>query len=173
MKGKRPLVTLFDSASANGIIARKNDDAGFLTDINFTWWVDFCKEEGAMIWGRRTHDVYAPSMASSLDGMARFVLSSNRRFKAGEGWKVATTPDEAVKLATDASAKGLVVSGGSSVNASFVKAGLVDRVIINLEAVLVGDGKPMFSPHDFELPLRLHSLKKLTDTVVQLQYDVT
>ena len=165
-------MTLFDSASANGIIARQNDDAGFLTDINFTWWVDFCIKEGAMVWGRRTHEIYAPSMASSFGGTPCFVLTTDRKFKVGRGWKVATTPNEAVELAAAASAKGLVVSGGSGVNTAFVKAGLVDRVIINLEAVLVGNGKPMFSSYDFELPLRLRGMERLTETVVQLQYDV-
>ena len=169
---KRPVVTLFDSASANGAIARQDDNAGYLTDINFTWWLDLCMKEGAMVWGRRTHEIYAPSMASSLRGPACFVLTSNANFKVGQGWRVATSPAEAVKMAASASARGLVVSGGSSVNTAFVKAGLVDRVIINFEAILVGDGKPMFSPDKFELPLQLRGVERLTETVVQLRYDV-
>ena len=53
-----PVVTLFESMSLNGIIARPDDDAGFLTNINYTSWIDIVNEAGAMVWGApNTRDV--------------------------------------------------------------------------------------------------------------------
>ena len=59
----QPVVTLFESMSLNGIIARPNDDAGFLTDINYTSWIELVNAAGAMVWGRETHEMFRGALA--------------------------------------------------------------------------------------------------------------
>lgn len=173
MKAKtRPIVTLFEPISVNGIIARPNDDAGFFTDINWTAFIDIAKEAGAMIWGSRTDEMYGGSAIAGLEGVHCFVLSSNRKFKLEDGWRVATTPKEAVELAAEAGAKELAVVGGASVNAAFASAGLIDRVELDVESVLIGEEVPLFTPAEFDIHLQLRDIKKLTPTVIQLHYDV-
>ena len=166
------LVTLFESISVNGIIARPDDDAGFFTNINWTAFIDVAKEAGAMVWGRRTHEMYGGQAIADLQGVRGFVLTSNRKFRVEVGWRVATTPKEAVKLAAEAGSKGLAVVGGSSVNAAFAQAGLIDKVVLNVESVLIGEGIPLFAPTKFDIHLELREIKKLTSTVIQIRYDV-
>ena len=42
--------------------------------------------------------------------------------------------------------KSVVVTGGSKMNSSFAKSGLIDEVILNVEPVIIGEGIPLFDP---------------------------
>ena len=90
-KSQPIVVTLFESISVNGIIARTNDDAGFFTNINWTAFIDIAKKAGAMVWGRKTHEMYGGSAVADLKGVHGFVLTSNQKLRVENGWKVATT----------------------------------------------------------------------------------
>ena len=171
-EGTKPVVTLFESISVNGMIARPNDDAGFFTDINWTAFVDLAISAGAMVWGRKTHEMYRRQAVASMPGVHGFVLTSNGRFKVEEGWNVAASPEEAAALAAKAGAKELVVAGGATVNTSFARSGLVDRIVLNVESLLIGEGIPLFSPAKFDMHLQFRESRKLTPTVIQLHYDV-
>ena len=116
--------------------------------------------------------MYGQPAIASLRGVHCFVLTSNRKFEPGGSWKVAATPNAAMDMAAASGAKELVVSGGSTVNAAFATSGLVDRVILNVESVLIGRGIPLFPPGDFDVQLQFRDVKKLTSTVVRLYYDV-
>jgi len=45
-------------------------------------------------------------------------------------------------------------------------------VILNLQAVLVGEGIPLFAPAAFDLPLALETIERIRDDIVQLHYRV-
>ena len=85
---------------------------------------------------------------------------------------MASSPVDAVAQARQVGVKELHVTGGSSVNSAFARAGLLDRVIINVESIMVGQGIPLIKPAGFDLHLRLRDMKKLTPTVIQLSYGV-
>jgi dihydrofolate reductase len=165
-------VTLFESISVNGMIARPDDDAGFFTNINWTAWIDLTREAGGMVWGRRTHDMYRGAAVPELEGIQGFVLTRDPGYATEAGWRVAASPEEVIELAGKSGVKGLVVAGGSSVNGAFAEAGLLDRVVLDVESIAVGEGIPLFPPGKFDLHLTLRDVRRLTPTVVQLHYDV-
>ena len=67
---------------------------------------------------------------------------------------MASSPVDAVAQARQVGVKELHVTGGSSVNSAFARAGLLDRVIINVESIMVGQGIPLIKPAGFDLHLR-------------------
>jgi riboflavin biosynthesis pyrimidine reductase len=66
----------------------------------------------------------------------------------------------------------ILVTGGATINSAFMKEGLIDEVILNVEPFLLGDGIPVFSREDFENKLELLGSEKLGDGIIQLHYRV-
>ena len=168
----KPVVTLFEAISVNGMITRTDGDASPFS-ASLKSFVDLAQAAGAVVWGRTTHEgVRVSEFAKEIPGVHRFVLTSNRELKVESGWKVVTTPEEAVESAAEAGAKELIVAGGGIVNTSFAKAGLLDRVVLDVYAIAYGEGLSLFAPGRFNLDLQLREIKYPTPTIVQLHYDV-
>ena len=66
--------------------------------------------------------------------------------------------------------KSLVVAGGGKTNASFMKSGLVNEVVFNLEPFMLGNGVKVFDDENFESKLRLLKTTKLKSGIIQLHY---
>ena len=102
----------------------------------------------------------------------KIVVTRNTEFKAPDGWKVASSPDDAMVKVRDAGIKQVILAGGGKLNASFAEQGLIDEVILNIEPVLVGEGRNIFAEKVFDINLRLLNTKKLDADIVQLRYVV-
>lgn len=166
------VVTLFMSMSVNGMIARPHGSEDFLSNINWQAFVDVAKAAGAVAWGRKTHEKFRRVAVADIPGVRGFVLTSNRAFQDESGWQVATSPEETVAMAAQAGVRELLVVGGASVNAAFAQQRLVDRVVLNIESVLIGQGIPLFASGVFDLQLHLREIRTLSPTVRQMHYDV-
>jgi len=65
-----------------------------------------------------------------------------------------------------------VVAGGGTLNASFLKEGLVDELFLDVEPVIIGKGLPLFAGKQFGKKLELLGIKKLSKNEIQLHYKV-
>ena len=167
----KPVVILYESISVNGMIAGPDDDTSYFSEVSFNTFVDLVTAAGAMVWGRRTHEQYVGPL-TTLTGVRKIVLTSNRAFEVGDGWQRAASPEEAVALATEAGTKELLVAGGAVVNTAFARAGLLDGVILDVAPVVMGEGLSIFDAAKFDLHLELREIKHPVPDVVQLHYDV-
>ena len=68
--------------------------------------------------------------------------------------------------------KHIWMMGGGGIIASFLDAGEIDEFIIHVIPVFIGEGIPLIAPRHREVPLRLLSLQRFPDSVVQFHYDV-
>lgn len=161
------------SMSVNGMAARENDSTDFLAR-EWPLFVELARQTGALVWGRRTHELvrgYGQAL-QLFDGLGRIVVSHNPHLPLEPGWHVATSPQEALDLFAEAGHEQALLGGGATLNASFVHAGLINEVIINMDSVIVGRGVPIFAPQAFEVPLHLLEMKQAGDEIVQLRYEV-
>ena len=62
--------------------------------------------------------------------------------------------------------------GGSEIIGSFLDEDAIDEFIITVVPTFIGDGIPLIAPRHREVPLRLRSLQRFADSVVQLLYEV-
>ena len=161
--------------SLNGIIARENNEEDFISNDSWEEWLRWIREAGCVIWGRKTHEVvktWGKQYIDDIRGVRAMVVSSNQNFEAGDGFELASSPKEALEKLQIAGSNTVILSGGSTLNTSFAKAGLIDEVVLNVEPVLIGKGIPLFFPQEFNLKLKLLSTKKITEHIVQLHYEV-
>jgi dihydrofolate reductase len=168
-------VILHMAISLDGMVARENDDTDFLAPDNWTIFVELARATGAMIWGRRTHELvrgYGASYIADLDRVERVVVSRDPELALEPGWQRVDSPERAVALLEDAGHERALLVGGAALNTAFARAGLIDEVVINVESVIVGRGIPLFAPATLDLRLHLLGVLRPREEIVQLRYCV-
>ena len=159
--------------SANGIIAGENNEEEFISDDSWHAWLEVLRQHGCVIWGRKTHQVvkaWPKGYFNDLKKIKVIVVSSNPNYEVGQGFELVNSPEAALKILEKHGFKSVVLTGGSTLNSSFAKQGLIDEVILNIESVIVGKGIPLFKPEVFDLKLELIEMKSSKGKTVQLHY---
>ena len=165
---------LYMATTANGIIAKEDDSADFLTEIEASSYVKNVCDTGALIIGRRTYEVLSqqPEFQKFLEAGVKIVAvsHSNKLVLNDKSHRIAHSPAEAIELLSDCEA--VIIAGGAKLDASFMEAGLIDEVYLDIEPALSGQGIPLFNGADFDLQLKLLGTKMLSDNEIQLHYEV-
>ena len=68
--------------------------------------------------------------------------------------------------------KDIWMMGGGEIIASFLDEGAIDKFIISIVPVFIGEGIPLIARRHRQVPLRLRAVERFPDGVVQLHYDV-
>lgn len=151
-------LSVFVGTSLDGFIARSNGDLDFLPPGGGEphGYDEFIASVDAIVIGRNTFDIVL-AMKPWPYGDKRVVVLSNRpvNFSAVVGGAVeqmAGAPAEIVSKLAAGGARHLYIDGGITIQ-RFLRAGLIQRIIITRVPVLIGDGIPLFGslPHDIRL----------------------
>ncbi|MDG2002611.1 MAG: bifunctional diaminohydroxyphosphoribosylaminopyrimidine deaminase/5-amino-6-(5-phosphoribosylamino)uracil reductase RibD [Novosphingobium sp.] len=138
----RPLVTLKLALSLDGCIALASGESQWITGEEARAHCHAMRAKSdAILVGRETLLRDDPKLDVRLPGLAgrspeRWVLTSR---DAPEGWRALPHP-EAVSDMSDV--QYLFVEGGARTAASFLKAGLVDQLLIYRAPIVIGGGLP-------------------------------
>jgi diaminohydroxyphosphoribosylaminopyrimidine deaminase / 5-amino-6-(5-phosphoribosylamino)uracil reductase len=135
----RPHVTLKFAMSIEGCIALANGESQWITgpEARAHGHLERSRVE-AIIVGRGTVEADAPTLDVRLPGLKtrspkRYALSHSDH----AGWDRIDSPDAIAGLPADH----VLVEGGAETAASFLKADLVDRLLIYRAPILIGGGK--------------------------------
>lgn len=150
--------SVFVGTSLDGFIARPNGDFDFLpTDGGEAHGYDeFIASVDAIVMGRNTFETVLTLGAWPYGGKRVIVLSSRPLDLSGVSGDVveqmAGPPDQIVSQLAATGAQHLYVDGGITIQ-QFLRAGLIQRLIITRVPVLIGEGIPLFGslPHDIRL----------------------
>ena len=169
-------VILFMSLSANGYIARKNGEEDFLSHVHWEESVKLAERIGCFIVGRKTYDIvrrlYGKDSNFDTINAKRIVIYNKSSPKPAKGYIFVKSPEEAIKKARELGFKQVLLNGGGTLNGSFMKKGLVDEIIFDIEPFAIGRGIAVFKPDNFERKLRLIKTAKLRNGILQLHYKV-
>jgi len=163
------------ATSVNGIIAKKDGSEDWLSSDNWQTFLSLLKEHGNLIWGRKTYEAVVGWGSHYIDDLKDFELvivgqqpidSNNPHIS------YCHSPQEALSLLESKGYQTALVSGGSTLNTSFAKAGLINEVVINVNPSVLAAGVPLFSVSDYELKLGLTKVTELSSGIVQLRYSV-
>ncbi len=169
-------VTLFMAISLNGIIARENNEEDFLSDVNWKTLVELTHKTGCVIWGHKTHEIvrtWEKKYWDEIKDIRKVILGSSPIKNLEKDCIQATSPKDAIQKLTKENFKEILLSGGSTLNSSFLKEGLVDEIILNIEPAVIGGGIPVFKLENFDdVKLEILNMKRLEEDIVQLSYKV-
>ena len=163
------------AVSANGLISNKRNVPDWLSKEFSQGFMDICRQSRAVIMGKTTYNYLAPDhLPLSSEGIL-VVLTHH----------VSTEPVQSNIVFTDKNPQGIaamlesqgyseaVIIGGTATVSQFMKAGLVNELILVVEPVVFGAGLPILKDVDFEYSMSLFDVKKLNDNTVQLHYQLT
>jgi len=170
--------TVFIGISVDGFIARLNGDLDFLPEGGGEphGYDEFIASVDALVIGRKTFETVLAFPEWPYGNKRVVVLSSKpldlSSVRGGVVEQMAGSPAEIVSRLTASGAHHLYVDGGVTIQ-EFLRAGLIDRMIITRVPVLIGEGIPLFGtlPHDVQL--RHLATRHYPSGLVQTEYEVT
>ena len=164
-------VILYMAISLNGMIAKSDDDTGWISKEEWDSYSLAVRTAGNLIVGHRTYNILTKQPEFSEFKDVKLIIVAQDDFQTlAQNHLVAHSPKEALKLLSDF--EKVVVAGGSTLNASFVEENLIDEIFIDIEPIILGQGIPLFRDKNFERNLKLVSQKKISDNEIQLHYEV-
>jgi dihydrofolate reductase len=170
-------VSIFIGTSVDGFIARPNGALDFLPEGGGEphGYDEFIATVDALVIGRKT---FATVLAYPVwpYGNKRVVVLSSQPvdLSAARGAVVeqmSGPPCEIVSKLAASGAHNLYVDGGITIQ-GFLRAGLIQRLVITRVPVLIGDGIPLFGTLPSDVRLRHVATKHYPSGLVKSEYDV-
>ncbi|MBK6967363.1 MAG: dihydrofolate reductase [Bacteroidales bacterium] len=168
---------LFIAMSLDGYIADENGDIGFLNSVEMEGedygYSAFVATTDVVILGRKTWEtVLSFNVAQPYEGKKVYVISGNKPSVEGNvEYYGDDLPDLVRKLKAEIGLD-LFIDGGSQVIHTLLKERLIDRMIISIIPILLGDGIPLFRPGFPSQNLKLIKTGEFTSGLVQLEYEI-
>jgi len=178
-EGINMTVSVFIGTSLDGFIARPNGALDFLPEDGGEphGYNEFIATIDAIVMGRNTFETVLAMSPWPYDKKRVVVLSSRPiDFSAVEGKEgkveqMSGTPAEIIAQLAATGARNLYIDGGITIQ-RFLRAGLVQRLIITRVPVLIGEGIPLFSTLPHDIHLRHISTKSYPSGLVSSEYRI-
>jgi dihydrofolate reductase len=170
-------VSVFVGTSVDGFIARLNGALDFLPlgGGEPHGYDEFIASVDALVIGRNTFEIVL-AFPEWPYGDKRVVVLSSRpldlsALHGGRVEQMTGTPAEIVSKLAAGGAQHLYVDGGITIQ-RFLRAGLVQRLIVTRVPVLIGEGIPLFGSLPRDVRLRHVSTQHYPSGLVKSEYQV-
>jgi dihydrofolate reductase len=167
--------SVFIATSLDGFIARLDGALDWLPAGGGEphGYEEFMATVDALVIGRKTYETVLGFDAWPYGSKPVIVLSSSMTELKAPGGAVcdlmAGTPSEIVERLDSRGMKHLYIDGGVTIQ-GFLRAGLIQRLIITRIPVLLGSGIPLFGPLAKDIRLEHVSTKWYASGMVQSEY---
>ena len=176
----------YTATSLDGFIATEDDSLDWLFplgDVNASTYPAFIAEVGALAMGSATYewllrnaDKVAAETGSPWPYTQPTWILSNRRLPTVDGADIRFTSGDVrpihAEMCSAANGRNLWIVGGGDLAGQFYDAGLLDELIVQIGAVTLGKGKPLFPRRVLNPRLKLTSMHQMGTTMVELRYEV-
>src|ERR1700758_176729 len=169
-------VSVFVGTSVDNFIARPNGSLDFLPPGGGEphGYAEFIATVDAIVIGRKTFETVL-AMEAWPYGDKRVVVLSSRHLdlSAAEGAveQMAGPPAEIVTQLAASGAHHLYVDGGITIQ-GFLRAELIQRLVITRVPVLIGEGIPLFTVLPRDIQLRHIATRHYSSGLVQSEYQI-
>jgi dihydrofolate reductase len=169
-------ISVFIGTSVDGFIARKNGSFDFLPVDGGEphGYEEFMAGIDALVIGRNTFEVVLAFPEWPYGKKRVVVLSSGRiDVSAARGAleHMSGPPQEIVAKLAATGARNLYIDGGDTIQ-RFLRAGIIQRLIITRVPVLIGEGIALFGSLPHDVKLRHVATKSFASGLVQSEYEV-
>lgn len=175
----RSTCSVFCGVSLDGFIARPDGALDFLegdgtAEMGDHGYEAFIAGVDAIVMGRRTFEVVL-GFGQWPYTKKVFVLSSGNvdlsvaRQRGADVELLHASPEEVVHQLAARGCKHLYIDGGATVQ-RFLRAGLIDRLIVTHVPVLIGQGIPLFGPLEKDIRWKLVASRSFPGGLVQSEY---
>ncbi|OGM21680.1 hypothetical protein A2863_04800 [Candidatus Woesebacteria bacterium RIFCSPHIGHO2_01_FULL_38_9b] len=165
-------VVLITAMSMDGKIARGVDDPiDWTSKEDKKFFAKESKKAGVILMGRKTHAAIGRVLPDRLN----IVFTKNPKKYNSYNYKgnlefTNKSPEIVLKDLKKRGFKLVILIGGSTLNAEFLKRGLIDEIWITIEGIIFGEGIPLFAKGKFKVLTELISCDKLGTSGVLFKY---
>ena len=168
--------SVFVGVSVDGFMARENGDLDFLPPGGGEphGYAEFMDSVDALVIGRKTFETVLAFETWPYGEKRVFVLSTRKLAVAPPGATVTHLSGEPAEILAKLEALGIghvYVDGGITVQ-RFLRAGLIQRLIITRVPVLIGTGIPLFGETNSDIALKHVATRQYPSGLVQSEYEV-
>jgi len=168
--------SVFIGTSVDGFIARKNGSFDFLPeDPEPHGYDELMAGVDALVIGRKTFETVLAFPGWPYGDKRVVVLSSQpvdfSGVKGGVVEQMSGSPASIVARLAESGAHNLYIDGGITIQ-RFLRAGLIQRLIITRVPVLIGEGIPLFGSLPHDVKLRHVMTRHYPSGLVQSEYEV-
>ena len=173
--------SIFIAASLDGFIARTDGSVDWLDVADHSGGEDhgykaFVDTVDVLVMGRNSFDKVL-TFGEWPYADQRVAVLTHRALTVPKGAEetveaVAGTPLEVIDQLAARGARHLYIDGGETIQ-QFLRAGLIQQLVITTIPVLLGSGIPLFGPLGADIKLTLVACKSYPDGLVQTRYEVT
>jgi dihydrofolate reductase len=172
------IATVFVGASVDGYIARPDGGLDWLpADPEPHGYDEFIASVDTIVIGRKTFETVMGFESWPYIGKRVVVLSSQAldlsvaRARGGAVEQMGGSPADIVSQLEASGAEHLYVDGGITIQ-GFLRAGLIQRLVVTRVPVLIGQGIPLFGTLLRDVLLRHVSTRTYPSGLVQSEYQV-
>ncbi|HET9846209.1 MAG TPA: dihydrofolate reductase family protein [Nitrospira sp.] len=178
----RPKCSVFVGVSLDGFLARPNGDLDWLMgegggDSAEYGYNEFIAGIDAIVMGRKTFEKVV-TFGKWYYGNKRVIVMSHQPLdlsganeRGGVVQHMNGSPAEIVSKLAASGASSLYIDGGVTIQ-HFLRAGLIDRLIISHLPVLIGEGIPLFGSLPRDIRLRHITTRTYPGGMVQTEYAI-
>ncbi|MBN1168764.1 dihydrofolate reductase [Candidatus Woesebacteria bacterium] len=165
-----------NAISVDGYIAGPNHDISWTSIESWEDFINLTNETGNLVLGRVTYGLM--QSAGELEHFKKIqvvALTTNDQLVEKKDNIIVTnkSPKETLKLLKEKGHKKVLIGGGGRLNASFLEAGLIDEIYLNVHPLVLTQGTPLYTVYkNNKLDLKLLNTKKLSTQVTQFHYKV-
>ena len=170
-------IALFIAMSLDGYIAKPNDDLSFLKIVEKEGedygYAEFMDKIDTIIIGRKTYDYVLKEIGSShYDNGQRdvYVMTRTERPKVGRTTFYTGNLTDLVKRLKAEEGKNIYCDGGAEVINELLKHDLIDKFIIAVIPILLGNGTRLFKDGRPEQVIEFIEVKTFETGLAQLHY---
>jgi dihydrofolate reductase len=168
--------SVFVGTSLDGFIARANGDLDFLPPGGGEphGYDEFMAMVDALVIGRKTFDTVLAFDRWPYGEKPVFVLSTRALAPTPPGAVVERMSGAPAEIVSQLAARGIqhiYVDGGVTIQ-RFLRAGLIQRLIVTRVPVLIGTGIPLFGPVERDIKLTHVATRQYASGLVQSEYVV-
>lgn len=158
--------------SIDGLITRGTTDSDWVSKSDWDQFYSYINSNDVVIMGRRTMEQFGENFP--IEGPMNIVLSSNTDLQKQDEKLIIMggSPSDVVDMAKKKGFENLLLIGGSETNKQFLKAGLIDEIVLSVHPLVIGSGLKIFGEESLDVKLDLLGTKEINKELVQIRYKV-
>jgi dihydrofolate reductase len=168
--------SVFVGTSLDGFIARADGALDFLPPGGGEphGYTEFMASVDALVIGRKTYETVLAFDVWPYGEKPTFALSTRPLLPAPSGAVVEHLSGAPAEIVSQLSTRGIrhiYVDGGVTIQ-GFLRAGLIQRLVVTRVPVLIGSGIPLFGPMARDIVLKHIATRQYASGLVQSEYEI-
>jgi dihydrofolate reductase len=165
-------VILYASLSANGQVIFAEDVKHQVIPEVVADFMQLAATTRNIILGRCTYDLMLNNPMARQAFLGTELIAVSKQMQPDEGVTVMPSPLEVVQYGKSKGYEKMLVIGGVQVYQSFLTAGLINEMLLNLMPMVTAKGGGLIQKGVADLQLALQSSKEIARNIMQLHYQV-